>query len=779
MNEFKKKIFSKLRRNNAQKNANKQITLLVKHKNKFALVISMVIVMSLITYIICFWNRPQVVPNMMSYKNTQVHIISTINFSYISDISTQDKRDRYAERIPPQYTINKETESKAEELKNNLLAFFNSNQEKYNQSLKDNKLNEFLKEISDTLRRSTYFEISPEDVGIIYKNTDEKVRERLFNRVIFFVKNILSDGVYQDNDKIFKKNTEDTSMLPPTVSVGNSNIVRYTNESDARRKLNRKIKTISELSPQMTLVMYRIFNQCIMPNIVFDVEKTKEIRNTAKAEIEPERISIRQGEILADNSTINTPLAQEKIKAYKEEISRRGDGDMNNIPKIINYLICILLMLLAALFITISKSTQNKRFKTIIIFCSLLIINLLIQRLVIDYSNSSQTWDKSHTILQIIEYATPLILCPIIQVLLFGSYLGFIMAILVTSFSTLMLAESITFFILSLTASVVAIYFCDGARNRYRVILTGFVYGIFVAIIVMFVGIVIDNDKSIIMAQAFASVLGGLITSIIALGILPIIEFIFKYNSNIALLDYTDLNNKKANLLKTLQLVAPGTYHHSVMVSYVAEAAAEAVKANSTVCRVGALYHDIGKLSKPEFFSENQGDVNPHDEQNPSMSALIIKNHVSEGITKAEVEKMPHQIISAISQHHGTSIISYFYNKAKKNAGEKSISISDINQILREQGIEEDMYRHQGEKPKTVENAIIMIADSCEAASRSMKKITKHGLESLVDAIINGKMTDGQFDECPITVNQISTIKKSVVQSLMNINHTRIDYKQN
>jgi membrane-associated HD superfamily phosphohydrolase len=160
------------------------------------------------------------------------------------------------------------------------------------------------------------------------------------------------------------------------------------------------------------------------------------------------------------------------------------------------------------------------------------------------------------------------------------------------------------------------------------------------------------------------------------------------------------------------------------------------------------------------------------------MSALIIKNHVSDGVAKAEVEKMPHQIIDAISQHHGNSIIAYFYNKAKKKAGQKVISTDDINQILREEGIEENTYRHQGEKPKTVENAIIMIADSCEAASRSMKKITKHGIETLVDVIVNAKMTDGQFDECPITVKQISIIKKNVVQTLLNINHTRVDYKQ-
>ena len=575
-------------------------------KGKFLFVAATVLAMAVVAYLICFVGRAPVIPNMAVSKSAQVHIVSTIDFSYKSDILTQQRRDLNAERIPLRYKINEHSLKNATELKNKLLAFFNSNQAGYEESVKSGKTAAFLDEIAATLRKSTLFEIPPADIALVYAETNEKSREELFGRAIFYVRNILSDGVYQDDDKVF---ADANQWLNPSSNVNVETAKHAASVSTAARELHARLKNI-ETPQKLSSALYRIFRQCITPNIEFDAEKTKQLRDAARAEVQPVSVRIREGETLADSESLNAPLTKEKLRAYKAEILKRGEGDINNIPLYINFLVCLLL------------------------------------------------------------------------------------------------------------------------------------------------------------------------TSLIALALLPVIEAVFKCNSNISLLDYTDLNNKKANLLKTLQIVAPGTYHHSVMVSYIAEAAAQAVKVNSMVCRVGALYHDIGKLSKPEFFSENQGGQNPHDEQNPSMSALIIKNHVTDGIAKAEVEKMPRQIIDAISQHHGTSIISYFFNKAKKIAGCNNINREELDRILREEGIEESTYRHEGEKPQTVENAIIMIADSCEAASRSMKKVTKHGIDSLVEAIVNGKMTDGQFDECPITVKQISVIKKTVALTMLNMLHSRVDYKQ-
>ncbi len=744
----------------------------VTRKGKLAGLLLLVLTMSIITYAICFAFRTPVVPNMNSYKSTQVHIVSTINFTYTSDLLTNQKRELFAEKIPPHYKIAENSLKNAEELKNRLLAFFNAHQADYEQSVETNKQNVFLEETSATLRKSSIFEVAPQDIGIIYANADEKLREVLFSRAIFFVKNILSDGVYQDEDKAF---SEAGDWINPVSNVNRSTSKLAVSETRARRELLEKVRMLST-TPQMARALYRIFNQCITPNIEFDPEITKKKRDEARASIQPVQVKIREGETLADSESLNSPLAKERLRAYKTEILKRGEGDMNNIPKYVNFMMCILLMLLAALFIIISRNQKNKRPKAVYIFCSLLILNLIVERFTIDTMNA-HNWDESLSWLQVMAYATPLILTPIVQVLLFGSYMGFIMSIVITSLTTLMMSETMPFFILNLTASVVAIYHCNEAKNRFRVIRAGVVYGAFVALVVLLMGLCTDSPLPLIGRQSIAALLGGVVTSILALALLPIIEYVFKQNSNISLIDYTDINNPKAGLLAKLQIVAPGSYHHAVMVSHVAEAAAEAVKANAMVCKVGALYHDIGKLTNPEFFAENQNGENPHDEQEPSMSALIIKNHVSEGIAQAEAMKMPNQIIDAIRQHHGTSIISYFYNKAKKAAGGNIFSTDQLNKILREEGIDEESYRHNGEKPKTVENAIIMIADSCEAAVRSIKKPTKHGVETMVDAIVNGKMTDGQFDECPITVKQISTIKRTVIQTLLNMLHTRVEYK--
>lgn len=745
-----------------------------KRNTKVAAIVSAVLLMSVITYAICFAHRSPVIPYTAGNRSAQFHIVSTINFSYASDLLTQQKRDLNAGRIPPLYKISEASLKNATELKNKLLVFFASNQTAYDESLKSGKQVQFLDDISNTLRKTTYFEVAPDEIAFVYANTTEKSREELFNRAIFCVRNILSDGVYQDGDKIFAESKE---WVSPAQNVNTDTSKHAVSETNARHALLEKVRKFG-VSQNMAIVLYRIFNQCLSANVEFDAKKTGEVREKARAEIKPVIVKVREGETLADNDSINAPLTKEKLRAYKTELQKRGEiGDIVNSPKAVNFLICVLLMTLAALFIIISKTQKNKRFGTILIFSSLLIFNLAILRVIICWANA-EIWNESATLLQILLYAVPIILGPMIQALLFGSYSAFIMAILVSLLTTVMLSEPAPYFIVSLTASVVAIYMCDGAQNRYRVILAGFVYSLVLAFSASLIGVFTGVPMGIVMQQTLAALLGGLLSSIVILGILPLVELAFKCNSNISLLDYTDLNNKKARLLKLLQITAPGTYHHSVMVSYVAEAAAQAVRANSTICRVGALYHDIGKLSKPEYFSENQKDFNPHDEQNPSMSALIIKNHVPEGIAAAEVEKMPRQIIDAISQHHGTSIISYFFNKAKNKAGAKVMDTAELDKILREEGIEESTYRHEGQKPQTVENAIIMIADSCEAASRSMKKVTKHGIDTMVEAIVKGKMTDGQFDECPITVKQLSKIKQSVSQTLLSMLHSRVDYKQ-
>ncbi len=739
-------------------------------KWKLAATVAAVFAMSFAVYFICFAYRPPIVPQVFSNKVAQVHLVSPFEFSYASDLQTQAKRNQIAERIPPLYKIDPASVEQSQSAVRILASMLAENRAEYDEASEAARA-EICETLSSRLRNAARLAVSPDDIETFFKNTTDKNCENVFNHVAFALKIILRQGVYADGDKIFS-GVEGGGMPRADIEgISALHTAQALNETAARAELLDKLKNMG-VSEALALAMYRSVVQEVRPNIAFDEQKTKIMRERARETIPPVVVKVREGETLLDASSTPTPIMQEKLRAYKNELAKRRElGRYTNAFRYIDYIVSLLLVSAAALFFVISKTQKNKRPRTVLIFSALLILNLAMERFIIHLSNA-EYFDTNTTFLQIFAYGTPIMLGPIIQVLLFGSYTGFVMAILIAALTTMMIGESIVIFVLFLAAALVAIYFCDGTSSRSRVILGGVIYGMFLAFFSFVISTAGGVPISIAWRQALLAVIAGSLTGIFATVILPIVEKIFGRYSNIALIEYTDFNNP---LLRRLQIEAPGSYHHSVMVSFLAEHAAVAVSANPMVCRVGALYHDIGKIIKPEFFSENQGGgKNPHDDQNPSMSALIIKNHIKEGVELARIAKMPAQVIDAIKQHHGTAIISYFYNKAVKLA--EAQNVSDPMQALRDAGIDESTYRHEGVKPQTVENAIIMLADSCEAASRSLKRVTQHGITELVNAIVKIKVDDGQLDECPITIKQISKIKQSFVFTMMNMLHTRVEY---
>ncbi|RMG73608.1 MAG: HDIG domain-containing protein [Nitrospirae bacterium] len=259
-------------------------------------------------------------------------------------------------------------------------------------------------------------------------------------------------------------------------------------------------------------------------------------------------------------------------------------------------------------------------------------------------------------------------------------------------------------------------------------------------------------------AYIFAISAGIIVSSIVSL-VLPIIEMLFKVTTDITLLELLDLNQP---LMKNLMITAPGTYHHSIIVGNLVESVAEDIGVNPLLARVCAYYHDIGKMKMPEYFVENQsGAVSKHERLTPHMSSMILASHVKEGIELAREYGLPEPIIDIIQQHHGTCLMTYFYQKAKDlGDGEPT---------------EED-YRYQGPKPQSRMAALVMIADAVEAASRVLKDPTPARIESLVDKIVNHIFIDGQLEECELTLKDISIIKKKFTYILTGILHRRIDY---
>ena len=248
---------------------------------------------------------------------------------------------------------------------------------------------------------------------------------------------------------------------------------------------------------------------------------------------------------------------------------------------------------------------------------------------------------------------------------------------------------------------------------------------------------------------------------LIILALLPLFESLFSRTTNIKLVELSDINSP---LLKRLMEEAPGTYHHSLMTASIAGNAAEAIGENALLARVCAYYHDIGKLKNPEYFIENQNrGKNPHDELSPSMSGLVLVSHVKDGEVLAKQYNIDKVIIDAIKQHHGTSLIQYFYYKA----------------LEKDSNVNEQDFRYPGQKPTTKIAAILMIADSVEAISRTLKETSAGKLKETVEKVINNKFADGQFSDCPITLKDLFEISESITNSLCSIYHARIEYKNN
>jgi putative nucleotidyltransferase with HDIG domain len=257
----------------------------------------------------------------------------------------------------------------------------------------------------------------------------------------------------------------------------------------------------------------------------------------------------------------------------------------------------------------------------------------------------------------------------------------------------------------------------------------------------------------------FNSVLSGIFSIVLLLVFMPLFERIFSRTTNIKLIELSDFNN---SLLKRLMTEAPGTYHHSIMAADIAEQAANVLGENSLLARVGSYYHDIGKLKSPLYFIENQSSGhNPHDNLSPEISKIILISHVKEGVVLAKKHNVDDEIINIIEQHHGTTVMHAFYHRAL------------------EEGVQADMehFRYPGPKPNTKIAAIIMLADSCEAACRSIEEPTAARIKDMVEKIINNKFIDGQFSVCPITLRDLELMRDSIISTITGIYHARIEYK--
>ncbi len=356
---------------------------------------------------------------------------------------------------------------------------------------------------------------------------------------------------------------------------------------------------------------------------------------------------------------------------------------------------------------------------------------------------------------------------------IFGSLLG---AVLLYSFDS-------AYLVVGLLSGFVAVSVTLQVRRRSRLVKAGFYTGLAVWLTGFAFGLVgpilwtnpTATDWQAIGLETLVAVGSAVVVASLAGGLLPMFESVFDVTTDISWLEAADLNHP---LLTEMSLKAPGTYYHSMAVAQLAEAAAETVGANETVCRVGAYFHDIGKLVKQEYFSENQSaGRNPHDDLTPTMSALIIKAHVKEGIDLALRYKLNPTIVDIIQQHHGTTLVSYFYNRSLQQQEDARRGGKIMNMRAEDiPDVDEQSFRYSGPRPQFPESAIISLADSVESASRSLSRPTPQRIEQLINDIVDARIADHELDESHLTLNELREIVESFRFTLMSMMHSRIAY---
>lgn len=358
-------------------------------------------------------------------------------------------------------------------------------------------------------------------------------------------------------------------------------------------------------------------------------------------------------------------------------------------------------------------------------------------------------------------FVIPIAFGTMLASILLDSRLAVLVTVVMAVFVGLVTDQDLRFVMVALSGGLAGVFGVSRVSQRGDLMRGGLIVGVVNTVTI--VGLSLFTSDQATARVAWLGLVNGILASVLAIGSLAYLETMFGLTSSVRLLE---LSNPNQPLLRRLLLEAPGTYHHSIMVGNLAEAAAEAVHGDSLLARVGAYFHDIGKIRRPYFFAENQfaGD-NPHDRIAPGLSTLIITSHVKDGVEMAREAKLPECVTAFIRQHHGTDLVRYFFRRAVENA--------------RENGVSERDFRYQGPKPQTKETAIVMLADSVEAAVKGLQKPTPGRVEGLVRKLLKDRLVDGQLDESNLTLKDLDRIGDAFVRVLSGMFHTRVEYPEN
>ncbi|MEW6187410.1 MAG: HDIG domain-containing metalloprotein [Thermodesulfobacteriota bacterium] len=613
------------------------------------------------------------------------------------------------------------------------------------------------------LEKTWGIEITPGEFALLSKSRFSEIFEGALKQL---VQSVMAVGVV--NDKLTLMGNQGKGIIvrriPSNLEFRIRDIERFPDLDEARDRLEkRSAYLLVGKSREFRPVAVSLSQKMILPNLSLNKAETEDRIRKAVQEVRPVLFQVKRGEILVQaGETINE---SHLLKLRKNLSQKKGIGVLwASLGLALVWGLFVFMVYLAAERGKFGLNPITANLRDLIFLSSLLAVSVLSIK-TMDFLAQSLSGGQTPIPSQAFIYALPITAAPMMISMVLGSLPAFVFA-LVQAFLAITFwegnPEAAIYFALAGSWASLAHGVC---HNRWDLFRMGFFLGLIQMAAILafqvFQGRLLFGETLI---NLFSGFLGGILAGIIVTGFSPLIEKIFGYTTEMKLLERANMDQP---LLKELMVQAPGTYHHSVIVGNMVEAAAEAIGANALLARVSAYYHDIGKIQKPQYFVENQmGGENKHEKLAPSMSALILIAHIKDGVEMAQQQKLDPPIIDIIRQHHGTGLISFFYQKALDLRG------GEVTQVSMED------FRYPGPKPQTREAGLVLLADGIEAASRTLVDPTPARIRGLVQKIIQNAFSDGQLDECDLTLKDLSQISASFSKILTGIFHHRIEYPE-
>ncbi|EIJ78917.1 metal-dependent phosphohydrolase [Bacillus methanolicus PB1] len=654
--------------------------------------------------------------------------------------STEKKRREASDQVQDVYTLKKEYAENRVDL---ISSIFDSVSE-LNGEIKeemDNKKKEYEEAVKKGEKRDAVLEPgSSEKLARLKEKLTESVTKELSDQVFISLLQASKDELSIAKDLTVTAINNVMSQRIPADEVEN-----------AKKRLEEELKFTS-LSGNIKSAAIELGRYAIIQNEFYDPIATEELRRQAIEDIEP--VKILQGQIIVEEGQlINRDI-------YRQlELVGMLDND-KSIQPFLGLAIIITVILSALYYYFHELGVETVRKRTYLLMLSLIfMLSIIIMKII----SLFQEFEFSE-----IGYLFPAAMAPMLIKILIDERLAVFMTITMAICGSIIFNEGITgslhisIGIYILCSGISGILFLSKHNHRSKILQAGlFAAAVNIVIILSLMFLRNGHYSGLEFSFYFISALvSGISSAVLTIGLIPFFEAGFGILSTMKLIE---LSNPNHSLLRKILTEAPGTYHHSLMVANLAESACEAIGANGLLARVGCYYHDIGKTKRPQFFIENQMNIeNPHDRLSPHTSKNIIIAHSTDGAGTLRKHRMPKEIVDIAEQHHGTTLLKYFFHKAKQNGLE----------------VNEEEFRYPGPKAQTKEAAVIGIADSVEAAVRSMTNPTNEQIESIVRNIISDRLQDGQLNECDITIKELETVAHTLCETLKGIFHSRIEYPE-